>query len=72
MLGEGSLKIDQLLSLVKVRYVEAREIDRFDPDHQSFFNINTEADLKKARGLINRVKSPDSLCPVSDRFCREE
>ena len=72
MLGEGSLKIDQLLSLVKVRYVEAREIDRFDPDHLSFFNINTEADLKKARGLINRVKSPDSLCPVSDRFCREE
>lgn len=72
MLGEGSLKIDQLLSLVKVRYVEAREIDRFDPEHLSFFNINTEADLNKARGLINRVKSPDSLCPVSDRFCREE
>ena len=55
LLGEDSLKIDRLLSLVKVRYVETEEIDSFDPQHLSFFNINTEADLKIARELVSRV-----------------
>ncbi|MBI4187435.1 MAG: molybdenum cofactor guanylyltransferase [Chloroflexi bacterium] len=48
LLKEGTLKLDRLFSLVKVRYVEAEEIDRFDPEHLSFFNINTEADLQRA------------------------
>jgi len=39
------------MPLVKVRYVEAEEIDWFDPGHLSFFNINTAADLKTAREL---------------------
>jgi len=40
--------------MVRVRYVEAEEIERFDPEHLSFFNINTRADLERARGLIER------------------
>ncbi len=52
MLEENNLSVAQLLSMVKTRYVEADEIDRFDPLHLSFFNINTEADLKKAQGLL--------------------
>jgi len=51
LLRQDSLKISNLLTLVKVRYVEAEEINRFDPKHLSFFNINTEADLKAAREL---------------------
>jgi molybdopterin-guanine dinucleotide biosynthesis protein A len=43
-----------LFDLVKVRYVEAGEISRFDPEHLSFFNINTEADLAKARQMAMR------------------
>jgi GTP:adenosylcobinamide-phosphate guanylyltransferase len=31
--------------------VGEEELDRFDPERLSFFNINTEADLKRARTL---------------------
>ncbi len=51
LLGQGNLKVTDLFPLVRVRYVEAEEIDRFDPEHLSFFNINTEADLEVAREL---------------------
>ena len=37
--------------MVKVRYVEEDEIDSFDPEHLSFFNINSQADLDRARKL---------------------
>jgi molybdopterin-guanine dinucleotide biosynthesis protein A len=37
--------------MVKVRYIEEDEIDSFDPEHLSFFNINSEADLERARRL---------------------
>jgi molybdopterin-guanine dinucleotide biosynthesis protein A len=53
LLKQNELRVYKLFSLVKVRYVEAEEIDRFDPKHLSFFNINTEADLKKAKELLN-------------------
>lgn len=48
---KGNLNIFQLFELVRVRCVEADEIIRFDPEHLSFFNINTKADLEKAREL---------------------
>jgi len=53
-LGEGKLRITDFFPAVKVRYVESVEIDRFDPRHLSFFNINSEADLKRAQSLIGR------------------
>ena len=49
---EGNLSVNKLLSMVRVRYVEAGEIDEFDPEHLSFFNVNTDTDLKKANKLI--------------------
>ncbi len=49
LLKQDNLKVIEVLDLVRVRYVEAEEIDRFDPNHLSFFNINSEADLKIAR-----------------------
>ena len=52
MLARQEFKIDSLLRLVKVRYVESDEIDRFDPRHTSFFNINQTADLEKAAELL--------------------
>ncbi len=51
LLEQGKLSITELFTLVRVRYVEAEEIDRFDTRHLSFFNINTEADLNMAREL---------------------
>jgi len=54
LLEQDNLSIRGLFSMVRVRYVEADEIERFDPEHLSFFNINTGADLERARGLIER------------------
>lgn len=36
LLKQGNLSITELFTLVRVRYVEAEEIDRFDPRHLSF------------------------------------
>jgi molybdopterin-guanine dinucleotide biosynthesis protein A len=51
ILKEGRKVIIELFDFVKVKYVEAEEIDRFDPRHLSFFNINTKEDLKLARKI---------------------
>jgi len=51
MIRQDKLSVNQLFPLVKTRYVEAEEIERFDPRHLSFFNVNTKADLKRAREL---------------------
>ena len=45
----GKRDIRGFFSQMKVRYVETREIDLFDPQHLSFFNINTVEDLERAR-----------------------
>jgi len=59
LLNQGNLRVSALFDLVKVRYVEADEIDSFDPKHLSFFNINTEADLEMAQQLVRGVMSGD-------------
>lgn len=51
LLQHNNLKIDSFFNSVKVRYIEEEELNRFDPLHLSFFNINTEADLEKARQI---------------------
>ena len=51
LIKQGDTSVHQLLPLLKVRYIEAYEIDRFDPEHRSFFNINTRADLETARKM---------------------
>ena len=56
LIKKNNLMVTRLLDLLKVRYVEADEIDRFDPKHLSFFNVNTEADLEKARKIIREEK----------------
>jgi len=59
LLKEGNLRVSNLFPLVRVRYVEAEEINRFDPRHLSFFNINTQADLAMARELATGDMSCD-------------
>ena len=53
LLQQNKLKLRGVFSLVNTRYVTASETNRFDPEHLSFFNINTRADLTKAKALIN-------------------
>jgi molybdopterin-guanine dinucleotide biosynthesis protein A len=52
----GNLKISDLLDKVRVRYVDREEIERYDPQHLSFMNVNSENDLNKARGHMEKVK----------------
>lgn len=52
LIKEDRLSILELFRLVRVRYVEAEEIESFDPQHLSFFNINTRTDLKRAREMV--------------------
>lgn len=49
---QDNLRIYTLYNLIKMRYVDTDEIDKFDPEHRSFFNINTEDDLNMARELV--------------------
>jgi len=51
LLEQDELRIRKLFSMVKVKYVEEDEINRFDPEHLSFFNINSQDDLDRARKL---------------------
>jgi len=51
LLERDERQIRKLFSMVKVKYVEEDEINRFDPEHLSFFNINSQADLERARRL---------------------
>jgi len=52
ILKQGKKVIVELFNYVKVRYVEAEEVDRFDPQHLSFFNINTVEDMARARKIM--------------------
>lgn len=56
LLGQDELRIDKLFSMVKVKYVEEDEINGFDPEHLSFFNINSQADLVRARKLATQKR----------------
>jgi len=56
LLEQNELRIDKLFSMVKVKYIEEDEINRFDPEHLSFFNINSQADLDRARKLATEKR----------------
>jgi len=51
LLEQDERQIRKLFSMVNVKYVEEDEINRFDPEHLSFFNINNHDDLERARKL---------------------
>lgn len=57
MIKKNRRVIIELFDFVKVRYVEAEEIERFDPEHLSFFNINTVEDLELARKIADGAKN---------------
>jgi molybdenum cofactor guanylyltransferase len=50
-LDAGRLRVISFFQDVRVRWVETGEIDRFDPQRLSFFNVNTPEDLEEARRL---------------------
>lgn len=51
MLEQGEKIIYKLCDHVIVRLVEDCEVDKYDPQHLSFFNINTTKDMEKAKNI---------------------
>ena len=61
LLKHSELRIIELFGMVTVKFIGEDEINRFDPEHLSFFNINSQADLDRARTLaVNRRWLPTS------------
>ena len=50
-LDAGKMRVISFFPDVRVRFVDAAEMDRFDPQHLSFFNVTTPEDLEQARKL---------------------
>lgn len=51
MIEKNDLQINHLLEAVKVRYIDEDELDKYDPHHLSFFNINNRTDFARAKKL---------------------
>lgn len=58
LLAKGDLKIINFFPKVKVVEMPEQEVRRFDPDLLSFFNINNDADLKRAGEVLSPLKGP--------------
>jgi molybdopterin-guanine dinucleotide biosynthesis protein A len=56
LLARGGLKIIDFFSEVQVRYIEKDEIDIFDPQHLSLFNVNTPGDLEEMKKRVRKGK----------------
>lgn len=54
LIEQRALKIIHFFPEVRVRYIEREEIERFDPEHLAFFNVNTPEDLERARQRLAR------------------
>jgi molybdenum cofactor guanylyltransferase len=55
LLDNNNLSVTILFDIVKTRFVYKDEINRIDPEHLSFFNINTEKDLFKANKIAEAI-----------------
>ncbi len=53
LLRRGGRRIIAFFPHVRVRYVEQAEIEIYDPERRSFFNINTPEDLATAERLLS-------------------
>ena len=53
LLDQNRRKITAFFDKVRVRYVEKDEVDRFDPRHLSFLNVNTKEDWEQVQSLLS-------------------
>jgi molybdopterin-guanine dinucleotide biosynthesis protein A len=63
----GDLRIVHFFPQVRVRYVQQEEIGTFDPEHLSFFNINSQEDLDRARAIWCREASATAVQMAANR-----
>ncbi|MBC8447885.1 MAG: molybdenum cofactor guanylyltransferase [Chloroflexi bacterium] len=55
-LDSGQFKMTSFLPSVQVRYVEEHEVGLFDPQHLSFFNVNTPEDWERGQKLARQLR----------------
>jgi len=55
-LDDGNLKMTSFLSSIQVRYMQEHEVNLFDPEHLSFFNVNTPDDLRRGREMARKMQ----------------
>jgi molybdopterin-guanine dinucleotide biosynthesis protein A len=65
-LQSGDLRIVHFFPHVRVRYVDREEMETFDPEHLSFFNINSREDLDRARSIWRREGSATTVRIATD------
>lgn len=53
---QDDLKLQNILAELKVLKISSQEVERFDPQRLSFFNINTQEDLQQAKELSSKYK----------------
>ena len=54
MLANDERSVHRLIPRLKARYIDEDEIATIDPEGRSFFNINTEDDLRRAHEFFQR------------------
>jgi molybdenum cofactor guanylyltransferase len=62
LIKQDDLKILDFYDEVKVKYLDNDAIDRYDPRHLSFFNINTQEELKIGLELAEREDTGCDKC----------
>ena len=62
LIRQDRLSILDLFPLVNVKYIQKEEIDNIDPEHLSFFNINTEADLIAGKDIARKKGPANDQC----------
>ena len=55
LMGRDNVRIIEIAGLVKTRYLTPEELLASDPQRYSFFNINNEAELTKARQIAQHL-----------------
>ncbi len=55
LIDENNLKIIDFFKDVDVKFIDKNEIEKFDPDFLSIFNINTLEDLKIANEITKEI-----------------
>ncbi|OGO16987.1 MAG: hypothetical protein A2Z02_06510 [Chloroflexi bacterium RBG_16_48_7] len=52
LIEDGELSMQILLKRINAKYIDRTEIEKYDPEHLSMFNINTVEDMDRARKVL--------------------
>ena len=55
-ISTGKLKVRDITSHLKTKYIQEYELKRFDPEGKCFLNVNTLEDLENARIIARKTK----------------